>query len=197
MNTEIVASTVIIQISDSCEDHPLPSGKGIYIAMQKKAVQNSYVTINHSNLYTNPNIQAVRWTHPNVFITLYELWMSKETSLQDRFHQCEVHHVQKKQAQNRQVYDDCNLHNTNTIYARVVPLSPQSLKRLQGLKEQYRKSLWWACCPLVASPDDLKPMNREEPSIYYTGITVLGQTDKVAWNKASLNEALLKSCVIT
>lgn len=67
----------------------------------------------------------------------------------------------------------------------------------KGCKEQYRQSLWWACWLLLVSQDDLKPMNREEPSIYYIGITVLGQTAKWAWNKASLNEALLKSCIIT
>lgn len=88
-----------------------------------------------------PSAERLWWTHPNVFITLYELWMSEETPLQDRFHQGKVHHVQKKQAQNGQVYDDCHLDNASTVCAKIVTYSPQSHNRQQGQKDEYRQSL--------------------------------------------------------
>lgn len=147
----------------------------LYLSLQEKHLHclakkllnpKSYLTANHPNLYVNRSTQALWWTHPNVFITLYELWMSKETSLQYGFCQCKVHHVQKKQAQNRQVYDDCNLHNANTVYTKIVTLPPQSLSRQQGPKELYMQSLWRACQSLVMSLDDLKPTNREKPLNY-------------------------------
>lgn len=107
-----------------------PFRKSIYTAWQKKLlIPNSYLTTNHLNLHVNSTRQAHWWTHPNVFITLYELRVSEETSLQYRFHQSKIHHIQKKEAQNRQVYDDCNLHNANTVYARIMTLPPQSLSR--------------------------------------------------------------------
>lgn len=117
-----------------------PFRKSIYTAWQKKLlIPNSYSTANHLNLHVNSTRQALWWTHPNVFITLYELWVSKETSLQYRFHQSKIHHIQKEEAQNRQVYDDCNLHNASTVYARIVTWPPQSLSKQQGPRKEYIK----------------------------------------------------------
>lgn len=88
-----------------------------------------------------PSAQRLWGTHPNVFITLYELWMSKETPLQDGLHQGEVHHVQQKQPQNGQVYDDCHLENASTVYAKIVTFPHQSHNRQQGPKDDYKQSL--------------------------------------------------------
>lgn len=60
--------------------------------------------------------------------------MPKETPLQDGLHQGEVHHVQKKQAQNGQVYDDCHLHNASTVYAKIVTFPPSLTTGSKDLK---------------------------------------------------------------
>lgn len=118
---------------------PLPSGKAFTLP-GKKSCSSQIVTQQLTiSIFVNSTRQALWWTHPNVFITLYELWVSKETSLQYRFHQSKIHHIQKEEAQNRQVYDDCNLHNASTVYARIVTWPPQSLSRQQGPREEYIK----------------------------------------------------------
>lgn len=123
--------------------------KHLHCLAKTLLIPKSYLTANHPNLYVNGSTQTLWWTHPNIFIALYELWMSKETSLQYGFCQCKVYHVQKKQSQNRQVYDDCNLHNANKVYARIVTLSHNLSAGSKDQKNSTCKAydepvnLWW------------------------------------------------------